>query len=1343
MSRLRLYLLGPPRLELDGEPVHLPRRKAMALLAYLAVTGRAHSRDSLATLLWPENDQQSARAELSRTLSLLNRILGPESLAADRATVALGPELDLWLDTAAFRERLAAGPVAPGSGRDVEAVELYRDDFLAGFTLRDSAQFDEWQFFQTQALKDELAAALEHLAQVHDQRGEVDQAISYARRWLSLDPLHEPAHRALMRLYDRAGQRTAALRQYRECVRVLEKELDVAPSAQTTALYEQVRARRRQIVPEPTVAPPADPQIPAFLRQDAEPPEASAPVFVARESELAQLQTCLDRALAGRGRLVFLTGDAGRGKTALLRAYARQAMEAHADLLVVTGNCNAYSGLGDPYLPFREVLAALTGDVQARWAAGEMTREHARRLWEALPLAVDALLDRGSALIDVLIPGAPILARARAAAAGAAPDGAGADWVRRLQAAVEGDKPAPGDGAQSQLYEQTTDLLRALSAQRPLLLLLDDLQWADDASVSLLAHLGARLAGSRILIVGAYRPEEVALGRRGERHPLDKALAEFKRRYGDVWIDLAQADEAEGERFVEALLETEPNRLGEDFHRALFEHAGGHPLFTVELLRALQERGELVRDERGRWIEGPGLDWDTLPARVEGVIEERIARLDDELREILSVASVEGEAFTAQVVAAVEQVGERQILRQLARELEKRHRLVREGERQHVGAVRLARYQFAHALFQQYLYNDLSEGERALLHGEVAEVLEALYERDTGPIVAQLAHHFARAGRADKAAEYLTQVGDRARLAYAHQAAIDAYRLAVAFMKEQERYGQAARTLFKLGLTCHHAYRFAEARQAYDEGFDLWQQAARTAPAAALSPAPHSLRVFGQHWAEPATLDPALSVDMSSSTAICQLFCRLMALSPEHNVVPDVARRWETLEGGRTYVFYLRDDVHWSDGVPLTARDFEFAWKRILDPATESPRAEDFYHIQGARAYHQGQEIDPQRVGVRAVDDRTLVVELEDPTGDLLYFATGDPTAAVPRHAIAAHGRAWAEPERLVTSGPFRLAAWERGRALVLERSPTYHGRFAGNVERVEAFLGAEQYATALLLYEQDQLDILGLGPVPLSELDRVRQQHASEYVSQPVRAVFFAGLNVSHPALSDRRVRRALVMAVDRERMADLVYKGHHFPATGGLLPPCTAAHSPGIALPYDPARARRLLAEAGYPDGRAFPPLTALTFSHGIHLRPDEYLHAQWRENLGIDVSCQAVEIREYLDRLGPGAPTAKPPIWYGAMNMGIGRDDQVPESLEGWFTEGWRNEAYTRLEAACRQSVDPDERLRLCREADSIIVEEAPTIILAYVRLAYLVKPWVTRFPLSASSRTWWKDTVIEPH
>jgi adenylate cyclase len=504
------------------------------------------------------------------------------------------------------------------------------------------------------------------------------------------------------------------------------------------------------------------PRQPAFLTE-AEERKVARPVFVARQQELARLDRFLEEALAGQGRVVFVTGDPGQGKTALLDEFARRAMEQHSSLLVASGICNAYSGVGDPFLPFRDLLSMLTGDVEARWATGAISRDHALRLWGALPLTVQALLDHGPHVVPALLPGPALLSRA-AAACPAEP------WLARLRQRVE-RRPGAAEGLeQSHLFQQVTNLLRTLAGAHPLLLILDDLQWIDTTSAGLLFHLGRRLEGSRTLIVGTYRPEEVALGRAGERHPLEAMLAEFKRLYGDVWLDLAEVPEPEGRHFVDAFLETEPNRLGEAFRRALFAHTGGHPLFTLELLRAMQERGDLVQDEEGRWVQSSELDWETLPARVEGVIEVRIGRLEEELREILSVASVEGEDFTAQVVARVQEVGEWQALRRLSAELEARHRLVREQPALRVGRGRLTRYRFSHALFQQYLYHNLSDGERTWLHREIGLVLEELYQGCTEEIAVHLVRHFA--GDPEREWTYAKMAGERAAEHYANEEAV-------------------------------------------------------------------------------------------------------------------------------------------------------------------------------------------------------------------------------------------------------------------------------------------------------------------------------------------------------------------------------------------------------------------------------------------------------------------------------------------------------------------------------------------------------------------------------------------
>ena len=272
MARLALHLFGPPRMELDGEPVHIGRRKAVALLAYLALTGSSHSRESLATTLWPEQDQSHAHANLRVALSELNRALGEGFLVVDREAAALDPDAGLLLDVNQFRQLVATCETHGHSPTEVcpdclsllaDAVELNSDDFLSGFTLRDSPGFDEWQFFQTEGLRQELASVLERLIKGHSSADEVEVAIPYARRWLALDPLHEPAHRQLMQLYAWSGQRAAALRQYAECEKVLQDELSLSPEAETTQLYEAIKERR-----DP--APPGDGKLRSGFSQTEE-----------------------------------------------------------------------------------------------------------------------------------------------------------------------------------------------------------------------------------------------------------------------------------------------------------------------------------------------------------------------------------------------------------------------------------------------------------------------------------------------------------------------------------------------------------------------------------------------------------------------------------------------------------------------------------------------------------------------------------------------------------------------------------------------------------------------------------------------------------------------------------------------------------------------------------------------------------------------------------------------------------------------------------------------------------------------------------------------------------------
>jgi len=843
MARLSIRLLGPLQVTLDGEPVTaFESDKVRALLAYLSVEHQGpQRREKLAGLLWPDWPETSARMNLRRALADLRKALGdhqatPPFLHISHHTIQFNRDSDAWVDVVAFGELLRSSPPPsadlPITGPQTihhleEAVALYCSAFLESFSLAGCPDFEEWMLFQGERLHRLALETLDRLSDWYEKQRQFEQALKYVWRQVELDPWRESGHQQAMRMLAQSGQRGAALAQYETCRRVLAEELGVEPGAETTRLYEQIRDGELGVsvlVSAPIQGPEQGARLPGFLTGETE--EVQPPVFVARERELARLESFLEVALAGQGDVVFVTGGPGRGKTALLEEFARRAMVAEPDLLVASGNCNAYSGIGDPYLAFRDVLGMLTGDVEAKWAAGAITRDHALRLWDALPLVGQALADCGPHVIPALVSGPALLARALVVAP------AGAPWLQRLREHVE-RLPADSESLeQIHLFQQVTNLLRALAEAHPLLLILDDLQWADSASIGLLFHLGRRLKGNRILVAGAYRPEEIALGRDGarsadlRRHPLEEVLAELKRRSGDVWVDLAEVQEQESRHFVNTLLETEPNRLGEDFRSTLCERTGGHPLFTIELLRTMQERGDLVQDEAGHWVQGSALDWKTLPARVEGVIQARLGRLDEEQRELLSVASVEGEEFTAQVVARVQKVGDRQAMRTLSQELEKRHRLVRERSATLVGRRQMSRYRFAHALFQQYLYNHLSAGERALLHGEIAGVLEELYGgrmEELAAIAPQLAYHYTKAGDERLSLKYLTLAGDGALATYANQEATDYYRRAMELTPaEPER----AHLLSGLGEALHRQSRFREAIGIWGQGIELYQSLA-------------------------------------------------------------------------------------------------------------------------------------------------------------------------------------------------------------------------------------------------------------------------------------------------------------------------------------------------------------------------------------------------------------------------------------------------------------------------------------------------------------------------------------
>jgi ABC-type oligopeptide transport system substrate-binding subunit len=866
---------------------------------------------------------------------------------------------------------------------------------------------------------------------------------------------------------------------------------------------------------------------------------------------------------------------------------------------------------------------------------------------------------------------------------------------------------------QQRIFENLVIFHNMLSDRAPLLLVLEDAHWADSGTLFLLRHLARHSRHQRVMLVATYREVEL-----DEARPLHEMLLDLNRERLAIRLKLTRLGREETGELLTVLFAQE---ITPEFLDGIYRETEGNPFFIEEVVKALVESEKLYH-QGGRW------HWPTsaelgIPQSVRVTIQSRVRVLPSECQDTLHLAAILGRNFDFDTLAQASELNKDALIEAL--ECAERAQLIEE-----VSAERGGTFAFEHRLIPTTLVEGMRSLQRRRLHRKAAAAIEALRPEN----FEALAYHYDRAGNTEKATDYLLKAADRARGLYAHQEAIDYYQQALDFLQEAGDTERAARTLMNLGLTYHNAFDFQAARQAFEEGFILWQREGEIEPAKLAPPAPHPLRTV---TAEPLSLDPGLGGDIPSAIVIDQLFSGLVELSPDMGVVPDVAHSWEVLENGRKYIFHLRDDVRWSDGTPVTAGDFEYAWKRLLAPTSGSYLPKLLYDIQGATAYHQGGGSNPDQVMVRALDDLTLAVELEDPTSYFPHLLTFVSTFPVPRHVVEEHGTAWAELNNIVINGPFRLTSWEHGESLVLERNPDYHGRFTGNVERVELSLYAAQPERLLQMYEEDGLDVLtGL---PAADMDRARQRHAEDYFSGPSLSANYIAFDVSRPPFDDPQVRRAFTLATDRETLAHVILRGYFFPATGGFVPPGMPGHSPDIGLPYNPEEARHLLAEAGYPGGRGFPAIECPMGQDAGGQPPTEYLSANWLENLGVETTWKQTELRRLMELIYE----ATPHLWFLGWVADYPDPDSFLRTNEWRLRGGWQHETYERLVEDARRVTDQNQRLRMYQQADRILVEEAPILPLLYGRFHMLVKPWVRKYPTSPQRLWFWKDVIIEPH
>jgi oligopeptide transport system substrate-binding protein len=818
-----------------------------------------------------------------------------------------------------------------------------------------------------------------------------------------------------------------------------------------------------------------------------------------------------------------------------------------------------------------------------------------------------------------------------------------------------------------------------------------------------------------MLIVVTYREVEIDQAR-----TLHRALLNLQRERLATRIKLTRLDR-EGTRALLATLFDE--EITPEFLDSIYRETEGNPFFIEEICKALVESGKLTF-ENGRWHRPPTEELG-IPQSIRVAVQTRASVLPERSRKILQQAAVLGRVFDLPTLKLATELDEDSLIEALEEALAAQ--LIEEEPGQE------ERFSFVHALIPASLVTGLRALRRRRLQRRAASALETLHPDD----YEVLAHHFIEAGQNDKGAHYLLLAGDRARAQYAHEEAIDSYRGAIEYLKEEGQLEQAARALMKLGLAHNNAFDFVQSRHAYQEGFSLWQQTSLTQSAESAQPAPHALRM---RIDEPISLDPGFAFDTGSGIFIEQFYCGLLQLTVEMDVVPDIALSWEVLEEGRRYRFYLRNDAFWSDGVPVSAADFVFAWERVLTPQNRTQTAPSLFMIKNGRDFHEGRLANFDAVGIKAVDALTLEIELENPEGTFLYLLCSSTSFAVPRHRLRGVGAPWMAWDELITNGPFLPGDRVPDQSMRLLSNPRYHGHRSGNIEAVEIIVpGSDLDKGRLALYEDDRLDVAYLGR---ARTVQARNRFASDHLLFPSFSTFYIGFNTRSAPFSDSRVRRGFALAVDKEYLSDNFSQGTSSPATGGFIPPGMPGHVAGIALPYNPDRARRLLAEAGYGEKSVFPPVNLLLGSRGTgHSRYKivEYLAKRWHELLGIEIEIGQLPWSAYLERLR----TDPPSIYFMAWTADFPDPDNFLRMANFRSQSGWRHEAYEHLIQQAREMMDQAVRMALYRQAEEILIEETPIIPLHYGRLELLIKPWVRRFPTSPLKFWYWKDVVIEEH
>lgn len=496
---------------------------------------------------------------------------------------------------------------------------------------------------------------------------------------------------------------------------------------------------------------------------------------------------------------------------------------------------------------------------------------------------------------------------------------------------------------------------------------------------------------------------------------------------------------------------------------------------------------------------------------------------------------------------------------------------------------------------------------------------------------------------------------------------------------------------------------------------------------------------------EPQELDPHIVTGVPESTIIGTLLEGLVLKDPETlEPIPGVAESWVVSDDGRIYTFTLRGNARWSNGDPVTAEDFAWSWWRALQPGLGNVYAYMYFPIANAEAYFNGEIDDFSAVGIKVIDSHTLQLTLTHPTPYFLQLL--DHMSMYPVHratiekfgAPDQRGTRWTRAGHYVGNGPFQLKEWKLNRLIEVERNPHYWDADQVKLNGVH-FHPVQNITTEERMFRAGQLHITGT--VPLDKIAWYRERHPELLQVEPYLGTYFYRFNTRLPHLSDPRVRRALSLAVDRESLVRNVAKGGELPAQA-FTPPDTRGYTAATELPFDPEEARRLLAEAGYPDGQGFPVTELLYNTSESHQKIAVAIQQMWNEHLNVNIRLNNQDWKVFLNSVEVGD--------YGIARAGWIGDYVDPNTfLDMWVSgggnnrTGWSNARYDELVLRLAPAAaDSDTRHGLLQEAETILMDEMPTMPLYVYTSKSLIHPSVRGAPPNLLDHVLFKNVWLEP-